>query len=153
MSSSPPPPSNKPSNARPAEPVANSKPSQTANSKAEAGAAEKVPLTSSDTNSLVATLAMVFSGIGFFIFIVMLLFQGIPTSRTETYTSKADIVYQYVFPVLILVSIFCIASSAWVYTSKTQNKLLPLLLTPFLSFCVSMLALYFSMFQITISTK
>lgn len=83
----------------------------------------------------------------------MLLFQGIPTSRTETYTSKSDIVYQYVFPVLILVSIFCIASSAWVYTSKTENKLLPLLIVPFLSFCVSMLALYFSMFQITISTK
>jgi hypothetical protein len=140
-----------PKNTKPTEPVV-VKP-EAATSKPQAAAAEKAPLSASDTNSLVSTLAMVFSGIGFFIFIVILLFQGIPTSRTETYTSKTNIVYDYVFPVLILVTIFCIASSAWVYTSKTQYKLLPLLITPFISFAVSMLALYFSMFQITISTK
>jgi hypothetical protein len=96
---------------------------------------------------------MVFSGIGFFIFICILVFQGMPSSRTETNTSKSDIVYQYVFPILVLISIFCMACSSWVYISRSQNKLMPLLMIPLFSFAVSMLALYFSMFQITISTK
>ncbi len=92
-------------------------------------------------------------GAAFFIWLLSLLFsQGLPSSNTATATSRNKMVYTTVAPVLVLLAVFSIAVGFY-YTTTAETKLYPLLLVPMLSLFLSILAVYFSLFQITVVVK
>jgi hypothetical protein len=105
-----------------------------------------------ESSSVIPLILMAGSGLGFLIYYCYLIFQGIPSSRTEVYFSRNSRIYQSLVPVILVPMLFTVGAAWWVFTTRSQFKLLPIILTPFISLVFSILAMYFSQFQVTIAT-
>lgn len=92
-------------------------------------------------------------GAAFLVWMLALLFsQGLPSANTATLTSRNKMVSLTVAPVFTILAVASVAAGFY-YSTSAETKLYPLLLVPMLSLLLSVLAMYFSLFQITVVVK
>jgi hypothetical protein len=95
---------------------------------------------------------MIGAGVGFLAWFALVIWKGVPSSNIATFGSKNDMSKIGILPFLICGVIFLGAAFWYMQSARNASQFLPLLLVPLLSLFFSILALYFSLFQVTIRT-
>lgn len=110
---------------------------------------------STDKLSLPPSLALMLGpGLAFLVWILVLIYtQELPSGNTATNTSRNKNVMVNIAPILILLAIATVGGGFFMNQSSSVSKYTPLLLIPMVSLLMSVLALYFSFFQINVSIK
>lgn len=97
----------------------------------------------------VSLFIMVGAGVGFLIWFAILMGIGLPTSNGATFETKRQSVLIGIVPALLFGSTLVLASFFYMKSASKAQQFIPLLIIPALSLACGVLALYFSLYQVT----
>lgn len=95
---------------------------------------------------------MIGAGVGFLSWFGLVIWKGLPSQNIATFGSKNDMSKIGIIPFFICGLVFLLAAYFYMQSARRASQFIPLLLVPLFSLFFSILALYFSLFQVTVRT-
>lgn len=96
---------------------------------------------------------MIGTGIGFTVWFILVMSIGIPSQNIATFGSKNALSRIGIIPFLLTGGVFLVATYFYMRAARSASQFIPLMIIPLLSLLFSILALYFSLFQVTNRTS
>lgn len=100
-----------------------------------------------------ALYLMIGSGLGFAVWFIAVMSVGIPSGNIATFGSKNALSKIGMAPFIGVGTAFLVATYFYMRSARSASQFIPLMVIPMISLFFSILALYFSLFQVTNRTS